>query len=99
KRLSFNAKGSVKLGEKLNVSSNVTFFEDHTENVANESTMFGRLLQVPPTVKFHFEDGSITPFLPGNRGNPLYNQQVNTGKSEVGDLSINLGAKWDILSN
>ena len=60
KRLSLNTKGELKLRDNLKVFSNIRYAGDMSDKVSDESNIFGRMLQVAPTVKYAFEDGTLS---------------------------------------
>lgn len=99
KRLSFNTKGDLKVSNTFTITSSVQYSKGDTKGVYNESDLFGRMLQVAPTVKYKFEDGTLAWGDRGGKGNPEYKLSVidQSGSSEKSTYM--LGAKWDILPN
>lgn len=98
KRLSFNTKGDLKVSNNFTITSSVQYSKGNTKGVYDESGLFGRLLQVAPTVKYEFEDGTLA-WGDGNKGNPEYKLSVIDQSSSSEKSTYMLGAKWDILPN
>ena len=98
KRLSFNTKGDLKVSNNFTINSSVQYSKGNTKGVYDESGLFGRLLQVAPTVKYEFEDGTLA-WGDGNKGNPEYKLSVIDQSSSSEKSTYTLGAKWDILPN
>lgn len=99
KRLSLNTRGEVKLRDNLKVFSDLQFTSGKTAGVSSETNIFGRMLQVAPTAKYRFEDGTLAWGANGNKGNPEYRESIIDGNSTTNRATYALGAKWDILRN
>ncbi len=98
-RLSLNTKGEAKVLENLSVTGNVRYSSGKTTGVSSESLIFGRMLQVAPTAKYKFEDGTLAHGDRGNKGNPEYRLNI-TPSGGLSELStFTLGAQWGILPN
>jgi TonB-linked SusC/RagA family outer membrane protein len=99
KRLTLDMKGSVKLSDNLTVSSSAQYFSGRTNGVYHESQLFGRMLQVAPTLKYEFEDGTLAWGPTGNKGNPEYRLNITPQSSLNEQSDFTLGASWEILPN
>ncbi|MBN8859621.1 MAG: TonB-dependent receptor [Sphingobacteriales bacterium] len=97
KRLSLNTKGELKLRDNLKVFSNIRYAGDMSDKVSDESNIFGRMLQVAPTVKYAFEDGTLSQGQNGGKGNPLYRTGLFVGGSEATNAAFTVGGQWDII--
>lgn len=97
RRLSLNFKGDLKLSKNLRVFSQVLYSDGQTKGVSSETNIFGRLLQVAPTEKYAFEDGTIAQGPSSSKGNPVYLANVIQGSSSQNKSTITVGAEWDIL--
>lgn len=97
KRLSLNARGELKLRDNLMVFSSIRHSGDVSDKVSDESNIFGRMLQVAPTVKLRFEDGTLSQGQNGGKGNPLYRTNLFVGDSQAANTAYSVGGKWDIL--
>lgn len=97
KRLSLNTRGELKLRDNLKVFSTIRYSGDESERVSDESNIFGRMLQVAPTAKFRFEDGTLSQGQNGGKGNPLYRTNLFNGGYESTNTSFSVGGQWDIL--
>lgn len=97
KRLSLNTRGELKLRDNLKVFSNIRHSADESDKVSDESNIFGRMLQVAPTVKYAFEDGTIAQGPNGNKGNPLYRTNLFVGGNEATNTAFSVGGRWDII--
>ncbi|MGX5819315.1 SusC/RagA family TonB-linked outer membrane protein [Chitinophaga lutea] len=99
RRLSLNTRGEVKLRDNLKVFSDILYSSDKSMGVSAESNIFGRMLQVAPTVKYKFEDGTLAQGPNGNKGNPEYRENIVDGERKTEKYTLSLGARWDILPN
>ncbi|HRQ50082.1 MAG TPA: SusC/RagA family TonB-linked outer membrane protein, partial [Agriterribacter sp.] len=97
KRLSMNTRGELKLRDNLKVFSNIRYSGDVSDKVSDESNIFGRMLQVAPTVKYAFEDGTLSQGQNGGKGNPLYRTGLFVGGTEATNAAFSVGGQWDIL--
>ena len=97
KRLSLNTRGELKLRDNLKVFSTIRYSGDQSDEVSSESNIFGRMLQVAPTAKFTFEDGTLSQGQNGGKGNPLYRTNLFVGGNEMAITSFTVGGRWDIL--
>ncbi len=97
KRLSLNTRGELKLRDNVKVFSNIRYSGDESDLVSSESNIFGRMLQVAPTEKFRFEDGTLAQGQNGNKGNPLYRTNLFVGGSDAANAAFTVGGQWDIL--
>ena len=97
-RMNFNLNADFKIKENLSFFGRVLYTYS-TTNTTGESTAvtFYRSAGLAPTAKIYFEDGSLAPGTSQSIGNPIYflNNRVNESTAE--NLTMTLGAHWDIL--
>ncbi|CAL1519381.1 TonB-dependent receptor [Chitinophaga sp. MM2321] len=99
KRLSLNTKGDVKVRDNVKIFSRVMYISDESKGVSDESNIFGRMMQVAPTVKFAFEDGTLSQGPNGNKGNPLYRTNIINSSGTMVKSTFTVGGEWKILPN
>lgn len=97
RRLSLNLRGDLKVAPNVRIFSQVLYSEGKTTGVSSESNIFGRLLQVAPTEKYQFEDGTLAQGPISSKGNPVYLAHVIQGYSILDKTTYVVGAEWNIL--
>lgn len=94
---------SLSLNGKLKVKDNLSFFgrallARATDNeVPSITVVFARAITLPPTTKYRFEDGTLAPGQASSESNPEYYLTNRENENLEDDITLSLGAKWDIL--
>ncbi len=97
KRLSLNLNGDLKVRDNLKVFSRMMYSNRNDNGVNTRSGfIFARSIAAPPTTKYTFEDGSLAPGANYSIGNPVYHLNSRVGKNVVDNLTMLLGADWEI---
>jgi len=98
KRLSVNLNGEVQAAENVTVFGRLLYSNMRNKAVfGTENNMFGRSLALTPVAKYTFEDGTLAPGIGSSIGNPEYYLERIDSKNSNDNLTISVGAKWDIL--
>jgi TonB-linked SusC/RagA family outer membrane protein len=97
-RLSFDLNGELKVQDNLSFLGRVLYSSSNQKNSSfNTATTFYRSAGLAPTGKVYFEDGTLAPGTNSGIGNPLYQMSTLVDKGTSENLTIALGAHWDIL--
>jgi len=96
KRLSAHLNSDLKVNDDLSIYGRLLFSNSSDNNPTNVNT-FGRSIGLPPTAKYKFEDGSLAPGQSNSLGNNEYLLNTQDRKNNFEDLTINFGAKWNLL--
>ncbi|MCW9708819.1 SusC/RagA family TonB-linked outer membrane protein [Fodinibius salsisoli] len=99
RRLNFDASGSVKVRENIDVNANVNFSNSSDEQVFNINQIFQRSLALPSTAKFRYEDGTLAPGQNRSIGNPVYHLNRSVSENNLNRLTLGLNAHWQIADN
>lgn len=98
KRLSFDLNGELKVKDNLKVFGRVIYSNSKQRNSPfATSVTFYRSAGLAPTGKVYFEDGSLAPGTNSGIGNPLYQMTTAINRNSLDNLSISVGANWEIL--
>lgn len=97
KRLTFNLNGDLKLRDNLLFFGRSMYTSSGNNEVYSLENIFGRSAGTPPTAKYAFEDGSLAPGQSRSIGNPMYHLNNDVNRNSTENLTIAMGAKWNIL--
>jgi len=96
-RLSVNLNGKLKVRDNLSINARTLYSNSKDNQVYSLTDIFFRAAGLAPTAKYTFEDGSLAPGNARNMGNPAYFLNRNVYKNSIDNLTMALGADWDIL--
>lgn len=98
KRYTFNLNGEIKANDNLNFFGQVLYSRSSDNHVTpNNASIFARAATLPPTTKYKFEDGSLAPGANISEGNPAYILTRRENENTNDNLTMILGANWEIL--
>lgn len=98
KRLSFDLNGELKVLDNLKVFARVLYSNSKQRNSPfGTNITFYRSAGLAPTGKVYFEDGTLAPGTNSGIGNPLYQMNTMINRNSLDNLTIALGASWEIL--
>jgi TonB-linked SusC/RagA family outer membrane protein len=97
KRLTLNASGSVKARDNITVHGQFNYSNSNTQQVGNNHTVFQRDLELAPTAKFRYLDGTLAVGQNSGLGNPLYYLNRNEAENNLARTTMRLYGTWDIL--
>ncbi len=92
KRLTFNLNGDLKVKDNLNVFGHLSY----SNSTSHSTWAWDRSQYAPPTMKYKFEDGTLSP---GDYfQSPEYQLSRSVIKYMKGILAMSAGFHWTILS-
>lgn len=96
-RLTFDMNGDLYASDKLRFYSRMMFSASGNNQVFSDNSLFERSIDVAPTTKYKYEDGTLAPGQGQSIGNPEYHLNKLKTKRNAQNLSLAIGANWDIL--
>lgn len=97
KRFTVRMNGDVEVNKKLAVFGRMNFTNSSNKQVFNETQIFQRALGLPPTAKYTFEDGTLSPGQNRSLGNPAYHLSRSQALNATNRLTLSAGGIWTIL--
>lgn len=96
RRFSANLNGKVNLSDKLYAFGSLNFSRFGDNVVFSENNLFERALSLPPTTKYQFEDGTLSPGITRTLGNPAYHLDRSTTRNQDNVMTLSGGLNWEI---
>ncbi|CAG5018615.1 TonB-dependent receptor P39 [Dyadobacter sp. CECT 9275] len=96
-RLTFDMNGDLYASDKLRFYSRLMYSNSGNNQVFSDNSIFERSIDVAPTTKYRYEDGTLAPGQGQSIGNPEYHLNKLKTKRNSENLSLAIGANWDIL--
>lgn len=97
RRLTFDLNGDLHVNDRLKFFGRMMYSNSGNNQVFSNNSIFERSIDVAPTTKYEYEDGTLAPGLGQSIGNPAYHMDKLKGKNSTDNLSIAIGSHWDIL--
>ena len=99
KRWSTNVQGRLKLKEGLYAFAGLNYTRESDNIVYSENQLFERSLNLPPTAKYRYEDGTLAPGFRRSIGNPEYHLGRIDNDNVDNQLTLTGGITWEIIPN
>ena len=96
KRFTTNMNGRLKVNDRLFVFAGLNFTRSSDNLVYSENSLFERSIATPPTAKYTFEDGTLSPGVNRSLGNPAYHLSRSTNDNTLTLMTLSGGANWEI---
>ncbi|MBR9777571.1 MAG: TonB-dependent receptor [Cytophagales bacterium] len=96
KRFTANMNGRLQVSDKLFVFAGLNFTRSTDNLVYSENNLFERSIATPPTAKYTFEDGTLSPGVNRSLGNPAYHLNRSTNDNTLTLMTLSGGANWEL---
>lgn len=96
KRFTANMNGRLQVSDKLFVFAGLNFTRSTDNLVYSENNLFERSIATPPTAKYAFEDGTLSPGVNRSLGNPIYHLNRSNNDNTLTLLTLSGGANWEL---
>jgi len=96
KRFTANMNGRLKVNDKLFVFAGLNFTRSSDNLVYSENSLFERSIATPPTAKYAFEDGTLSPGVNRSLGNPAYHLSRSKNDNTLSLMTLSGGANWEL---
>jgi TonB-linked SusC/RagA family outer membrane protein len=96
KRFTANMNGRLKVSDKLFVFAGLNFTRSSDNNVYSVNNLFERSIATPPTAKYTFEDGTLSPGVNRSLGNPAYHLNRSNNDNTLSLMTLSGGANWEL---
>lgn len=96
KRFTANMNGRLKVNDKLFVFAALNFTRSSDNEVYSENQLFERSIATPPTAKYAFEDGTLSPGVNRSLGNPVYHLNRSNNDNTLTLMTLSGGANWEL---
>ncbi|GAB3019092.1 TonB-dependent receptor [Cyclobacterium sediminis] len=96
KRFTANMNGRLQVSDKMFVFAGLNFTRSTDNLVYSENNLFERSIATPPTAKYAFEDGTLSPGVNRSLGNPIYHLNRSNNDNTLTLLTLSGGANWEL---
>ena len=96
KRFTANMNGRLEVNEKFFVFGGLNFTRSSDNLVYSENNLFERSIATPPTAKYTFEDGTLSPGVNRSLGNPAYHLSRSINDNTLSFMTLSGGANWEL---
>ncbi|MDN3687065.1 SusC/RagA family TonB-linked outer membrane protein [Cyclobacterium jeungdonense] len=96
KRFTANMNGRLKVSDKLFVFAGLNFTRSSDNLVYSENNLFERSIATPPTAKYTFEDGTLSPGVNRSLGNPAYHLSRSNNDNTLTLMTLSGGVNWEL---
>ena len=98
-RWSANMNGRLQLRDGLYAFAGLNYSRETDDVVYSNNQLFERSLNLPPTAKYRFEDGTLAPGFRRSIGNPEYHLGRITNDNLNSMLTLTGGLTWEVIPN